>query len=64
MHRVWRAKCKDCQRTFTLAPKGPHHGPALNAQVLSAYEDRLSLRSIHHTFSLCYQTVMGGDGGD
>ena len=24
-----QAKCKDCQRTFTLAPKGPCHSPAL-----------------------------------
>lgn len=53
-----RAKCKDCQRTFTLAPKGPRHSPALKKQVLSAYQDRMGLRGIHRTFGVCYQTVM------
>ncbi len=53
-----RAKCKDCQRTFTLAPKGPRHSPALKKQVLRAYQDRMSLRGIHRTFGVCYQTVM------
>ncbi len=53
-----RAKCKDCQRTFTLAPRGPRHSPALKKQVLSAYQDRMSLRGIHRTFGVCYQTVM------
>ena len=58
-----RAKCKDCQRTFTLAPKGPRHPPTLKAQVLSAYQDRMSLRGIHRTFGVCYQTVMKWLGG-
>ena len=29
-----RAKGKDCQRTFTLAPKGPRHSPTLKTQVM------------------------------
>ena len=53
-----RAKCKDCGRTFTLAPKWPRHSPMLKAQVLAAHEDRMSLRGIHRTFGVCYQTVM------
>ena len=57
-HGAQRAKCKDCQRTFTLAPKGPRHSPALKQQVLSAYQDRMSLRGIQRTFGVCYQTVM------
>ena len=53
-----RARCQDCQRTFTLAPKGPRHGPALKARVFSAYQDHMSIRGIHRTFGVCYQTVM------
>ena len=53
-----KAKCKDSQRTFTLVPKGPRHSPALKKQVMSAYQDRMSLRGIHRTFGVCYMTVM------
>ena len=53
-----RAKCKDCQRTFTLSPKGPRHSLALKKQVMAAYQDRMSIRGIHRTFGVCYQTVM------
>ena len=53
-----RAKCKDCQRTFTLSPKGPRYNAAFKEQVLSAYQDRLSLRGIQRTFGVCYTAVM------
>ena len=53
-----RAKCKDCRRTFILSPKGPRHSSTLKEQVLSAYQDRMSLRGIHRTFGVCYMTVM------
>ena len=53
-----RAKCKDCQRTFTLSPKGPRHSSTLKDQVIAAYQDRMSLRGIHRTFGICYMTGM------
>ena len=53
-----RARCVECQRTFTLSPKGPKHGPKCKEQVLAAYQDRMSLRGIHRTFGVCYTTVM------
>ena len=53
-----RARCVECQRTFTLTPKGPRHGQRFKDQVLAAYQDRMSLRGIHRTFGVCYLTVM------
>ena len=57
-HGAQRAKCVDCQRTFTLDPKGPRYDQAFKDQVLSAYQDRMSLRGIKRTFGVCYETVM------
>ena len=57
-HGAQRAKCVDCQRTFTLEPKGARYDQKFKAQVLSAYQDRMSLRGIKRTFGVCYQTVM------
>ena len=53
-----RARCVECRRTFTLSPKGPKHSQKIKDQVLSAYQDRMSLRGIHRTFGVCYMTVM------
>ena len=41
-----RARCVECRRTFTLSPEGPKHRQQVKAQVLAAYQDRLSLRGI------------------
>ena len=57
-HGAQRAKCVDCQRTFTLLPKGPRYSPEFKDQVLAAYQDRMSLRGIKRTFGVCYETVM------
>ena len=57
-HGAQRAKCVDCQRTFTLVPKGPRYSPAFKDQVLCAYQDRMSLRGIKRTFGVCYETVL------
>ena len=56
-HGAQRAKCVDCQRTFTLAPKRPRYDQTFKDQVLCAYQDRLSLRGIQRTFGVCYETV-------
>ena len=56
--RAQRARCVDCQRTFTLVPKGPRHGQKFKDQVLGAYQDRMSIRGLHRTFGVCYTTVM------
>ena len=53
----------ECQRTFTLVPKGPRHSPQVKAQVLAAYQDRMSIRGITRTFGVCYMTVMRWLGG-
>ena len=53
-----RALCLDCQRTFTLSPKGPRYDQPFKAQVVAAYQDRMSTRGIRRTFGVCYQTVM------
>ena len=53
-----RVKCVDCQRTFVLSPKGPRYDQKFKDQVVSAYQDRLSIRGITRTFGVCYQTVM------
>ena len=47
-----------CQRTFVLAPKGPRYDEKFKAQVVAAYQDRMSIRGITRTFGVCYQTVM------
>ena len=53
-----RAKCADCQRTFTLSPKGPRYDQKFKDQVVTAYQDRMSIRGITRTFGVCYQTVL------
>ena len=55
---VQRAKCVDCQRTFVLSPRGPRYSEAFKAQVVAAYQDRMSIRGITRTFGVCYQTVI------
>ena len=57
-----RARCLECERTFILEPKGPRYDQKFKAQVLSAYQDRMSLRGIKRTFGVCYQTVMAWVG--
>ena len=52
-----RARCVECRRTFTLAPKGPRHSQKVKDQVLAAYQDRMSIRGIGRTFGVCYLTV-------
>ena len=53
-----RAKCKDCGGTSILEPKGPRYSEDFKAQVLAAYQDRMSIRGVKRTFGVCYQTVM------
>ena len=52
-----RAKCLGCERTFILQPRGARYDEACKAQVLAAYQDRMSIRGIHRTFGVCYKTV-------
>ena len=42
-----RAKCLECGRTFHLEPKGPRYDEKFKAQVLSAYQDRMSIPGHH-----------------
>jgi len=53
-----RALCLDCQRTFTLTPKGPRYDQKFKDQVVAAYQDRMSTRGIQRSFGVCYQTLM------
>ena len=53
-----RAKCLECARTFILEPKGPRHDEAFKAQVMRAYQDRMSIRGITRTFGVYYQTIL------
>ena len=53
-----RAKCLDCERTFILQPRGARYAEPFKAQVLAAYQDRMSIRGIQRTFGVCYKTVM------
>ena len=53
-----RAKCLECERTFILQPKGARYSADFREQVLSAYQDRMSIRGIRRTFGVSYQTVM------
>ena len=53
-----RARCVPCARTFTLSPQGPRYDQKFKAQVVAAYEDRMSTRGIKRTFGVCYQTLM------
>lgn len=57
-----RALCLACQRTFTLSPKGPRYDQPFKAQVVAAYQDRMSTRGIRRTFGVCYQTLMAWVG--
>ena len=53
-----RALCLERQRTFTLSPKGPRYDQKFKAQVVAAYQDRMSTRGIRRTFGVCYQTLL------
>ena len=53
-----RAKCLECERTFILQPRGARYDEPFKAQVLAAYQDRMSIRGIKRTFGVCYKTVM------
>ena len=53
-----RAKCKDCQRTFILEPKGPRHPAVFKEQVVRAYQERTSIRGITRTFGVFYKTIL------
>ena len=57
-----RALCLDCQRTFTLSPKGPRYDQKFKDQVVAAYQDRMSTRGIRRTFGVCYQTLLAWVG--
>ena len=41
-----------------MEPAGPRYGPKVKAQVLAAYQDRMSTRGITRTFGVCYNTLM------
>ena len=58
-----RARCLDCERTFILEPTGPRYDQPFKDQVLSAYQDRMSIRGIGRTFGVCYKTLMRSLGG-
>lgn len=53
-----RAKCLACGRTFVLQPKGAGYEGKFKAQVVAAYQDRMSIRGITRTFGVCYKTVL------
>lgn len=53
-----RAKCRGCGRTRVLVPKPAAYSAEDRAQVLRAYQDRMSTRAIQRTFGVCYQTLM------
>lgn len=53
-----RAKCLDCARTFILQPQGERYDQKFKAQVVAAYQDRMSIRGITRTFGVCYKTVL------
>lgn len=53
-----RAKCLACGRTFVLQPKGARYDEKFKAQVVAAYQDRMSIRGITRTFGVCYETVL------
>ncbi len=53
-----RALCLECGRTFTLSPKGPRYGQKFKAQVVAAYQDRMSTRGIRRPFGVCHQALM------
>ena len=52
-----RAKCLACGRTFVLQPKGARYDEQFKAQVVAAYQDRMSLRGITRTFGVCYHDL-------
>ena len=47
-----RAKCLECERTFTLVPKGPRYSESFKDQVVAAYQDRMSTRGVQRTFGV------------
>ena len=53
-----RAKCLECERTFILEPKGPRYDETFKAQVVRAYQDRMSIRGITRTFGVYYKTIL------
>ena len=57
-----RVRCLDCQRTFTLSPKGPRYDQKFKDQVAAACQDRMSIRGSTRTCGVCHQTVMAWVG--
>ena len=55
---VWSASARS-----SWNPPGRRYDAAFKEQVLSAYQDRMSLRGIQRTFGVCYQTRDGLAGG-
>ena len=53
-----RAKCLACGSTFVLQPKGARYDQKFKDQVVSAYQDRMSLRGITRTFGVCRKTIL------
>lgn len=53
-----RAKCLACGRTFVLEPQGARYDERFKAQVVAAYQDRMSIRGITRTFGVCQETVV------
>lgn len=45
-------------RTFHLKTRELRHGEKFKAQVVAAYQDRLSIRGVTRTFGVCYQNIM------
>ena len=58
-----RAKCLECGGTFILQPQGARYDQKCKDQVVSAYQDRRSIRGITRTFGVCYKTVLRWVGG-
>ena len=52
-----RARCLECGRTFVLRPKGPRYDQRFKDQVVSASQDRMSLRGVTRTFGVCRKTI-------
>lgn len=52
-----RYKCKACGRTSRESPQSQGHEEAFRAQILAAYNERMSLRGIQRAFGVSRQTV-------
>ena len=57
-HGAQRAKCLECGQTFVLQRKGARYDQRRKDQVVSADQDRMSIRGITRTFGVCYKTVL------